>query len=256
MRDENFRKMVWCKSWTWNRTATLTVLIRRASKINALRFIHVACDMDCKCLLHFWFVRVIPWPMWHESTVHNILDSSFGGWVSTKAPIPFSGSVLCCSTLGIIRSCPDSDFSSPHLLVTCYSNQKTLIQTGFKCTNSSCERRSRKPLSFSNRGYMSLIEIPVSRMASVQFLTHPAAGVYRLWCLVRMDRFPFSPPVVGREGRKNKKVIWLSEMWWSINPIVHTKLHVACNIFDDEEIWSELDWQDSDVLFAFFVEGL
>ena len=79
------------------------------------------------------------------------------------------------------------------LLVTCYSNQKTLIQTGFKCTNSSCERRSRKPLSFSNRGYMSLIEIPVSRMASVQFLTQPAAGVYRLWCLVRMDRFPFSP---------------------------------------------------------------
>ena len=91
------------------------------------------------------------------------------------------------------------------LLVTCYSNQKTLIQTGFKCANSSCERRSRKPLSFSNRGYMSLIEIPVSRMASVQFLTQPAAGVYRLWCLVRMDRFPFSPPVVGREGGKKQK---------------------------------------------------
>ena len=42
-------------------------------------------------------------------------------------------------------------------------------------------------------GKLSVIEILVSHMASVQLLIQPAAGVHRFGCIVGMDRFPFSP---------------------------------------------------------------
>ena len=61
-------------------------------------------------LLHFWFVRVIPWHVWHESTVHNVLDSSFGDSFSNQTTSnPFWISCcLCLNILGIIRGRPDS----------------------------------------------------------------------------------------------------------------------------------------------------